>query len=103
MATDQQIYRFLKFKAHFIRGTKLCRAMKIPHMRLKALDNVNGIGSFGPCTRRPLSPIRYAKCNAFSADFIAFFRLGEKYHCIKGRQIMRGRRNPRSKRYRCED
>jgi hypothetical protein len=82
--TDLQIYRYLRFKQKFVRGRVLCRSLGIRANRLEALNYAPGIGSMGPVTSKPLSPERYAKYNAFCADFIAFFCFDGKYRCRKG-------------------
>lgn len=102
MTTDLKIYRYLRFKHKFVPGTVLCRNLRLPLTRLKALNDVKGIGSFGPCTRRELAPIRYAKYNGFCADFIAFFELRGKYYVRKEKTLRKGCRSPkwpRAKRY----
>lgn len=88
-ATDREIYRYLRFKDGFVEGRTLCRAMSIPSSRLKSLDMAEGVGSVGPCTRRPLSPTRYAKYNAFNATFIAFFKWDGRYRCLGSRKRLR--------------
>lgn len=95
MTTDLQIYRYLRFKHKFVRGTVLCRNLRLRLARLKMLDDVKGIGSFGPCTRRELSPVRCAKYNAFCANFIAFFELGGKYFVRKEKTLRKGCRSPK--------
>jgi hypothetical protein len=95
VTTDLQIYRYLRFKHKFVRGTVLCRNLRLPLTRLKALNDVRGVGSFGPCTRRELPPVRYAKYNGFCADFIAFFELGGKYLVRKERPLREGCRSPK--------
>jgi hypothetical protein len=99
VTSDRQIYRYLRFKHRFVRGTRLCRALGISLAQIKSMDRVPGVGSMGPVYSEKLSPIRYAKCNAFCAYFIAFFELGGVYYCRKDRPLMRGRRVPKAKRY----
>lgn len=99
MTTNQQIYRYLRFKNKFVIGTRLCRALRISASALKSLDRVPGVGSMGPVYSEKLPPIRYAKRNAFCADFIAFFELSGTYYCIKTRPLVRGRRVPKAKRH----
>ena len=99
MKTGAQIYRYLRFKHRFVAGTRLCKALGISLVQLKTMDRVPGVGSMGPVYSEKLSPIRYAKYNAFCADFIAFFENDGVYHCRKDRPVIRGR-VPTAKRYR---
>lgn len=95
--TDLQIYRYLRFKGRFVQGTRICRNLGLPLVRIKALDGANGIGSFGPVTRRELSPIRHAKYNGFCADFIAFFKHDGKYLVRKDRPLRHGCHPPKKR------
>lgn len=98
MMTNQQIYRYLRFKHKFVGGLRLCRVLGISAAQLKAMDRVPGVGSMRPVYSEKLSPIRYARRNAFCADFIAFFEYKGVYHCRKDRPVIRGR-VPLARRY----
>ncbi|HEX8894398.1 MAG TPA: hypothetical protein VF783_13800 [Terriglobales bacterium] len=103
MSANRQIYRYLRFKNKFVVGTRLCKALGISLPQLKALDHVRGVGSMGPVYSEKLSPIRYAKYNAFCADFIGFFEFDGVYHCRKDRPVVRGRVPTAKRRKRYED
>jgi len=94
MKTDRQIFRYLKFKRRFVQGTRLCKALGIRIDCLPLLNEVKGVGSFGICTSRAMTPIRYAKANGFCADFIAFFNHNGKYLCRKDRPLRQGKTPP---------
>lgn len=98
MKNDRQIFRYLKFKRRFVQGMRLCKNLGIRLDRLPLLNEVKGVGSFGICTSKSLTPIRYAKANGFCADFIAFFSHNGKYLCRKDRPLRRGKLPPNAMR-----
>ncbi len=107
---DAVIYRFIKLrcKRGWVSGISICKQLSIPLQQLKALDNIGGIGSIGPCADGPMkrleSWMRYAKYNSYHADFRYFFRYRGRLYCFKERPFRKGIwTKPRTKRTYRED
>jgi len=98
MINENKVYRYLKLRSRrngFIRGTTVCRHLNIRFKDLKKLDDINGIGSIGVAAyeMKTREARRYAKRNAYCADFRGMFRLNDRIYCIKQKKIRKGK-NP---------
>lgn len=98
--TEHIVFRYLKFRSKrgFVRGTAICRHLRIPAPRLIELNGHCGVGSFGPADHNPKARHlwrRYAKRNVYMADFRYFFECDGRYHCVRQRELRNGRLPPR--------
>jgi hypothetical protein len=102
------VFRYLRFRSasRIIRGTSICKHLRIPLHRLRELDDMEGVASNGPVDyfpkRRQLA-IRHAKRNGFSADFRFFFEYEGRYHCTKPRPLRKRCWPPRTARPRAQE
>jgi hypothetical protein len=109
-----KVYRYLRFKGRFVTGAVVARHMGIALNKLEQVYDYPGLAGMGPCYKRRKKHSqqfwrRYAKCNAFCADFICFFQdrkfngQGDgplledtgKYLCIKDRPLRKGKSPPK--------
>ena len=94
---DAVIYRYIKFKCKrgWVRGTSICKQLRIPLQELQQLDYVKGVGSIGPCSlakmKRNSDWVMYAKCNDYMASSRYLFTSKKrKFYMIKGRPFRNG-------------
>jgi hypothetical protein len=97
------IYRYLKFRSRrgYVRGSTVCRHLRLPFQLLRGFDDLLGLGSIGPAGDKfPKARhrwLRYARRNFYMADFRYFFKWNGRIYCYSQRTLRKGKFTPRKK------